>query len=73
MRLCCISLGNIGNIKQTLQCMIFGWLIFAFHFELKMLETMSGGPYLVFGQPLILKVMPEFFDFQNFDMTKLPT
>jgi hypothetical protein len=51
----------------------FGWLIFAFHFELKMLETMSGGPYFVFGWPLILKVMLEFFDFQAFDMTKLPT
>ena len=50
-----------------------GWLIFAFNSELAMLETLSAGPYFVFGRPLILKIMPEFFDFQANDMTKLPT
>ncbi|KAL9384427.1 hypothetical protein Peur_021437 [Populus x canadensis] len=50
-----------------------GWLIFAFTSELAMLETLSAGPYFVFGRPLILKIMPEFFDFQANDMTKLPT
>jgi hypothetical protein len=50
-----------------------GWLIFAFHSELEMLETLSAGPYFVFGRPLILKIMPEFFDFQANDMTKLST
>jgi hypothetical protein len=50
-----------------------GWLIFAFHYELEMLETLSSGPYFVFGRPFILKIMPEFFDFQASDMTKLPT
>jgi len=50
-----------------------GWLIFAFHSELEMLETLSSGPYFVFGRPFILKIMPEFFDFQASDMTKLPT
>jgi hypothetical protein len=50
-----------------------GWLIFAFNTELEMLETLSAGPYFVFGRPLILKIMPEFFDFQANDMTKLPT
>uniref|UniRef100_A0A2K1Y9R9 DUF4283 domain-containing protein n=1 Tax=Populus trichocarpa TaxID=3694 RepID=A0A2K1Y9R9_POPTR len=50
-----------------------GWLIFVFHYELEMPETLSSGPYFVFGRPLILKVMPEFFDFQASDMTKLPT
>jgi len=50
-----------------------GWLIFAFNSELEMLETLSAGPYFVFGRPLILKIMPEFFDFQANDMTKLPT
>jgi len=51
----------------------FGWLIFGFHSELEMLETLSASPYFVFGWPLILKIMPEFFDFQANDMTKLPT
>jgi len=39
------------------------WLIFAFSSELEMFEVFSGGPYFVFGRPLILKIMPEFFDF----------
>lgn len=38
-----------------------------------MLETLSAGPYFVFGRPLILQIMPDFFDFQASDMTKLPT
>ena len=50
-----------------------GWLIFVLHFELEMLETLSVGPYFVFGQPLILKIMSEFFYFQTSDMTTLPT
>ena len=49
------------------------WLIFAFSSELEMLETLNVGPYFVFGRPLILKIMPEFFDFQANDMTKLMT
>ena len=50
-----------------------GWLIFAFHSELEMLDILSSGPYFIFGRPLILKVMPEFFDFQPFDMARMPT
>jgi len=38
-----------------------------------MLEVLGGGPYYVFGRPLILKAMPNFFDFKANDMTKMPT
>jgi hypothetical protein len=31
-----------------------------------MIEVLSGGPYYVFGRPLILKIMLEFFLFYNF-------
>jgi hypothetical protein len=51
----------------------FGWLIFAFPTEHEMLKVLGGGPYYVFGRPLILQVMPDFFDFKPNDMTKLPT
>ena len=44
-----------------------GWLIFAFHSKLEMLDIPSGGPYFIFGRPLILKVMPKFFYFQPSD------
>jgi len=50
-----------------------GWLIFAFSSELEMLDVLGAGPYVVFGRPLILKIMPDFFDFQSLDMTTMPT
>jgi len=50
-----------------------GWLIFAFFSKMEMLDVLGGGPYSVFGRPLILKVMPDFFDFQSTDMTTMPT
>ena len=31
--------------------------------------VLSGGLYLVYGWPLILKSMPEFFDFSTGDMS----
>lgn len=50
-----------------------GWLIFAFPFEMEMLEILGGGSYYVFGRPLILKVMLDFFYFQATNMKKMPT
>ena len=49
-----------------------GWLIFTFTSETDMFEVLSGGPYYVFGQPLILKIMPEFFDFATSEMVRMP-
>jgi len=50
-----------------------GWLIFAFPTENTMLKVLGGGSYYVFGRPLILKVMPDIFDFKPPDMTKMST
>jgi len=47
------------------------WLIFAFSSELEMLDILGGGPYFVFGRPLILKVMLEFFDFTTTNMMQM--
>ncbi|KAL9347263.1 hypothetical protein Peur_058630 [Populus x canadensis] len=50
-----------------------GWLIFEFPSESAMLDILGGGPYSVFGRPLILQVMPDFFDFIPPDLTRMPT
>jgi hypothetical protein len=50
-----------------------GWLIFAFSSEMEMLDILGGGPYYIFGRPLILKVMLNFFNFKATDMTHMPT
>uniref|UniRef100_A0A3N7EM07 Uncharacterized protein n=1 Tax=Populus trichocarpa TaxID=3694 RepID=A0A3N7EM07_POPTR len=47
------------------------WLIFAFSSKLEMLDILGGGPYFVFGRPLILKVMLEFFDFTTTIMMQM--
>jgi hypothetical protein len=49
-----------------------GWLIFNFDSEVDMLEVLNGGPYSVHGRLLILKIMPEFFDFDTSDMLRMP-
>jgi len=49
-----------------------GWLIFTFSSEMDMIEVLSGGPYYVFGQPLILKIMLEFFYFETSKMVRMP-
>jgi len=49
-----------------------GWLIFKFTSELDMLAVLNGGPYHVFGRLLILKHMPDYFDFDTSDMIRLP-
>nr|TKR91526.1 hypothetical protein D5086_0000222180 [Populus alba] len=37
-----------------------------------MFDVLSGGPYYVFGRPLLLKIMPEVFDFDTSDMVWMP-
>jgi hypothetical protein len=49
-----------------------GWLIFKFTSELDMLAVLNGGPYHVFGRLLILKHMPDYFDFDTAAMIRLP-
>jgi hypothetical protein len=49
------------------------WLLFAFPNESAMLDVLGRGPYSVFGRPLILQVMTDFFDFMPPDLTKMPT
>ncbi|KAJ6868835.1 hypothetical protein NC651_033816 [Populus alba x Populus x berolinensis] len=49
-----------------------GWLIFEFLSETAMLSTLHMGPYSVFGRPLILQIMPEFFDFTPPDFNHVP-
>ena len=42
-----------------------GWLIFKFTNEDDKLNVLNGGPYLVFGRPLMLRAIPEYFDFST--------
>jgi len=48
------------------------WLIFKFATEADKLNVLSEGPYLIYGRPLILRAMPEYFDFSSSDMHTIP-
>lgn len=36
------------------------------------LAVLQGGPYLIYGRPLILREMPEYFDFNSAEMSIVP-
>lgn len=63
---------NVWGCKAELNVHDSGWLIYKFNNEVDRLAVLKGGPYLVFGRPLILKEMPEFFDFNLAEICKVP-
>jgi hypothetical protein len=63
---------NTWHCEASLTIHDSGWLIFKFANEEDKLNVLYGGPYLVYGRPLILKTMLEYFDFSSFDMHTVP-
>jgi hypothetical protein len=64
-------ISNSWKHKENFTMHDSSWLIFAFSSKLEMLDILGGGPYFVFGRPLILKVMLEFFDFTTTNMMQM--
>ncbi|XP_022880390.1 uncharacterized protein LOC111397618 [Olea europaea var. sylvestris] len=61
------------NIENTWGYgLVGGWLVFKFEKDSERLSVLHGGPYLVYGRPLMLKVMPSYFDFDDKDVSTLP-
>ncbi|KAJ6377605.1 hypothetical protein OIU76_026559 [Salix suchowensis] len=63
---------NEFNCEAVLTLHESGWLIYKFKNEEDKLAVLRGGPYLVFGRPLMLREMPEFFNFNSSEMSTLP-
>ena len=49
-----------------------GWLVFRFENPQDRDNVLKKGPYFVFGRPLLLKVMPEDFEFEEKRNSELP-
>ncbi|KAL0424019.1 UNVERIFIED_CONTAM: hypothetical protein Sradi_0936700 [Sesamum radiatum] len=49
-----------------------GWLIFRFQKDDDRQRVLAGGPYFVYGRPLILKVMPDCFEFKEDSISLTP-
>nr|TKR85173.1 hypothetical protein D5086_0000250260 [Populus alba] len=64
-------ISNVWKCDATLTIHDSGWLIYKFKTEDDKLAILRGGPYLVYGRPLILRPMKIFFDFSSEEMTRV--
>ena len=49
-----------------------GWLVYGFKNVDDKFAILANGPHLIYGRPLILKVMPQYFDFGTDEMSCVP-
>ena len=65
-------INRLWKCDATLSIHESGWIVYKFQNEEDKLEVLNKGPYLIYGRPLVLKSMPEFFDFSRFEMSSVP-
>ena len=65
-------ISNVWKCEAHLSIHDSGWLVYRFKTEEDKLSVLSGGPYLIYGRPLILWPMTKFFDFSNEEMSRVP-
>uniref|UniRef100_A0A3N7GN93 DUF4283 domain-containing protein n=1 Tax=Populus trichocarpa TaxID=3694 RepID=A0A3N7GN93_POPTR len=63
---------NTWQCEASLTIHESGWLVYKFNSVDDKLAVLASGPYLVYGRPLILKAMPEYFNFSYEEMTRVP-
>ena len=63
---------NIWKKDANLTIHESGWLVYEFKKEEDKMDVLNGGPYLIYGRPLILKSMPEYFNFSKKEMSSVP-
>ena len=65
-------ISNVWKCEATLTIHDSGWLIYKFKTEEDKLTVLRGGPYLVYGRPLVLRPMTKFFNFSSDEMSRVP-
>lgn len=65
---CCKS----WNVKYKLHFHSSGWLLLKFESDADRDAVLRKGPFYIFGRPLLLKVIPEMFDFNDLEISKVP-
>lgn len=65
-------ISNSWKCNATLSIHESGWLVYRFKNIEDKLAVLANGPYLIYGRPLILKVMPEYFNFGRDEMSCVP-
>jgi len=67
-----LKLCDSWRVKYKYSAHSSGWLLFQFDNESSRDSVMDGGPYTVFGRPLMLKAMPPFFEFDDQNVSFMP-
>jgi len=67
-----LKLCDSWNIKYKYFAYSSDWLIFKFENESFRDNVLAGGPHTIFGRPLMLKVMPSFFEFDDQNINFMP-
>ena len=65
-------ISNVWKCEATLTIHDSGWLVYRFKTEEDELTVLQGGPYLVYGRPLVLRPMAKFFHFSSEEMSRVP-
>lgn len=60
----CEELGG----KCQVEIQVNGWIVFSFSTALERDQILNGGPYMILGRQLFLKMMPRCFIFKAEDM-----
>lgn len=60
------------GVKFSYHTHASGWLVFKFDHEESMDKVLAEGPYFVFQRPLLLKPMPNCFNFGKEEFNKVP-
>lgn len=71
-KLAIIEVCKKWNIKYKVHFHDKGWKIFRFFSEEDSNKVLEAAPYNVYGRSLILKPMPELFDFNSFELCTVP-
>lgn len=67
------KLRNAWKVPHTFSLHKSGWLVFKFGNEENRLKVLEGGPYMIYGRPLILKNMQPLFEFGACTATVIPS
>ena len=60
------------NVEVSIHHHASGRIIFEFYEEDTKIKVMQGGPYMIFGRPLLLKTMAKYFSFEDEDLSCFP-
>lgn len=63
---------NTWTVKYQYFVHESGWFIFKFENEASKASVLHGGPYFVFGRPLMLQIMPCCFEFDDDGISNMP-